>query len=286
MTIQEALKKNETFSDSEKQIADYILDQKEKILTQSVQEIAEATYTSASTVVRLCRKIGLDGFKRFKIAYATELERRIDSMEDVNPDFPFEKTDTAYDIAQKMNVLMGNTIDASYDFLTRNIKEVQKAARLIRRSERIILSGMGDSFLKGQVFQSNLLKIRKVALMCNVLGEQNTLADLATPSDCALVISYSGDTRTVYETVLAFKRNNIPLIALTSNPDSMIGKQADIILEMPKKEEKWAKQATFVSQVATEYYLNVLYSYIYVMDYEENSSFRKRNILEYSDTRY
>nr|MBQ4457210.1 MurR/RpiR family transcriptional regulator [Clostridia bacterium] len=286
MTIQEALRKNESFSDSEKEIAEYILEQKDKILDHSVQDIAEATFTSTSSVVRLCRKIGLDGFKEFKIRYTAELERRIDQMEDINPDFPFEKNDTAFDIAQKMNVLMTNTINASYDMITRNIKNLQNAARLINRSNRILLAGMGDSQLKGQVFQSNMMKINKIILMCNILGEQNSLADIMTKDDCAIIVSYSGDTRLVYETVEVLKRRSVPIIAITSNSGSMIGKAADIILEMPKKEEKWAKQATFVSQVATEYYLNVLYSYIYVMDYETNNSFRKRNIQEHSDTRY
>ena len=207
-------------------------------------------------------------------------------MEDINPDFPFEKNDTAFDIAQKMNVLMTNTINASYDMITRNIKNLQNAARLINRSNRILLAGMGDSQLKGQVFQSNMMKINKIILMCNILGEQNSLADIMTKDDCAIIVSYSGDTRLVYETVEVLKRRSVPIIAITSNSGSMIGKAADIILEMPKKEEKWAKQATFVSQVATEYYLNVLYSYIYVMDYETNNSFRKRNIQEHSDTRY
>lgn len=286
MTIQEALRKNESFSDSEKEIAEYILEQKDKILDHSVQDIAEATFTSTSSVVRLCRKIGLDGFKEFKIRYTAELERRIDQMEDINPDFPFEKNDTAFDIAQKMNVLMTNTINASYDMITRNIKNLQNAARLINRSNRLLLAGMGDSQLKGQVFQSNMMKINKIILMCNILGEQNSLADIMTKDDCAIIVSYSGDTRLVYETVEVLKRRSVPIIAITSNSGSMIGKAADIILEMPKKEEKWAKQATFVSQVATEYYLNVLYSYIYVMDYETNNSFRKRNIQEHSDTRY
>ena len=181
---------------------------------------------------------------------------------------------------------MTNTINASYDMITRNIKNLQNAARLINRSNRILLAGMGDSQLKGQVFQSNMMKINKIILMCNILGEQNSLADIMTKDDCAIIVSYSGDTRLVYETVEVLKRRSVPIIAITSNSGSMIGKAADIILEMPKKEEKWAKQATFVSQVATEYYLNVLYSYIYVMDYETNNSFRKRNIQEHSDTRY
>ncbi len=45
------------------------------------------------------------------------------------------------------------------------------------------------------------------------------------------------------------------------------------------------KQATFASQTATEYYLNVLYSYIYVLDYDVNLKHRKQHISEFGDIR-
>ena len=286
MTIQEALQHEENFSESEKQIAQYILDQREAILHQSVQDICDQTYTSTSSVVRLCRKIGLDGFKDFKIKYAAELERRVDQMDDIDPDFPFEKNDTALDIAQKMDALMTNTINASYDMMARQAKQLQKAARMITKARRIFLVGIGDSYLKGRVFQSNMLKIDKIVLMCGVFGDSTSMADVMTFEDCAIVVSYSGNTDAAYKTVRVLQRHNVPMIAITSDPNSLIGKSAQIILKMPQKEGSWDKQATFASQAATEYFLNVLYSYIYVMDYELNNEYRNRNISEFSDVRY
>lgn len=285
MTIQEALRREELFSDSEKEIANYILEQRENILNQSVQDIAAATYTSTSSVFRVCRKIGLDGFKDFKIKYAAELERRIEQMDDLDPDFPFMKSDTILDIAQKMNVLMINTINDSYDIMVKEAKHLQITARMILKARRIFLVGVGDSFLKGQVFQSNMLKIDKVVMMCGVFGDCTSLADVMTPQDCAIIVSYSGNTRATYDTVKILKSHNVPMIAITSDPDSLIGKSAQIILQMPQKEGSWDKQATFVSQTATEYYLNVLYSYIYVLDYDVNLKHRKQHINEFGDIR-
>ena len=286
MTILEALKQEELFSESEKEIAHYILDQKERILEHSVQDIAEATYTSTSSVVRVCRKIGLDGFKEFKIKFTAELERRMDQMEDLDPDFPFSKKDTALDIAQKTNVLMVNSINASYDLMTRQDKELQKAARMIDNADRVLVVGMGDSFLKGQVFQYNMIKLNKVVLADNVPGDNNTVASIMSPKDCALFISYSGDTEQAYVIAKFLKKRGVPIIAVTSNPDSVIGKISDIVLQMPKKEHSWDKQATFASQAATEYVLNTLYSYFFVMNYNQNISYRKRNITEFGETKF
>lgn len=285
MNLLEALRQENLFSDSEKEIAHYILDQKERLLSQTVHDVADATYTSTSSVVRVCRKIGLQGFKDFKIKLSAELERRMEHMDDINPDFPFSKGDTALDIAQKTSVLMVDSINASYDMMTRQASQLHKAAEMIANADRVFMVGMGDSFLKGQVFQYNMLKINKTVLTDNVPGDISSVVSILRPTDCALIISYSGDTKQVSSVAKFLKKRAIPIISITSNPDSIIGKISNVVLLMPKKEHYWDKQATFASQAATEYVLNTLYSYYYVMNYDQNSSYRKRNIAEFGNAK-
>ena len=284
MTITEALENQSNFSDSEKEIANFILKEKEKILEMSAHDICDATYTSTSSVVRLCRKIGLDGFKDFKIRYAAELERRIGSYEDIDFDFPIDETDSVLDVAQKMNVLMIDSLNTSYDSITRCSKELNNAVDLITRSRHTILVGAGDSLLKGYLFQSNMQKIKQTVISCFIPGEHLTLADMAEPGDCAIVISYSGNQSQTYEAVTQLKKRMVPIIAITGDRNSKIGKLSDIILEMPLKEAGWNKQANFSSQVATEYYLNVLYSCIYVKNYRDSKKIRLRTLKEQSHT--
>ena len=62
------------FSHSEKEIAHYILNEGEKVLNLSIKELAKKTYTSPATIVRLCHKLGLEGYGDFKIKYSAELQ--------------------------------------------------------------------------------------------------------------------------------------------------------------------------------------------------------------------
>ena len=66
MSIMTQLEFELEFSQSEKQIAKYILNHGEEVLSMSVKELAKETYTSPATIVRLCKKIGLDGYNDFK----------------------------------------------------------------------------------------------------------------------------------------------------------------------------------------------------------------------------
>ena len=60
------------FSHSEKEIAHYILNEGEKVLNLSIKELAKKTYTSPATIVRLCHKLGLEGYGDFKIKYSKD----------------------------------------------------------------------------------------------------------------------------------------------------------------------------------------------------------------------
>ena len=68
MDVLEYIKQNyDRFTDSEKLIADYLLETKESIITMSAKEIASITKTSAPTVVRFAKKIGFNSLNEMKL---------------------------------------------------------------------------------------------------------------------------------------------------------------------------------------------------------------------------
>ena len=73
MLIQDLLKNQDTFSDSEKQIADYFLNQKEALRKQGARKIAAAVYVAPSSVVRFCQRLGFGGLEDFREQYLEEL---------------------------------------------------------------------------------------------------------------------------------------------------------------------------------------------------------------------
>ena len=55
------------FTNSEKEIAHYLLSHGEDVLKLTVSQLSQKTYTSPATIVRLCQKLGLEGYNDFKI---------------------------------------------------------------------------------------------------------------------------------------------------------------------------------------------------------------------------
>lgn len=65
MLIIEKLNLKEKMSEGEESIADFVLTLDKELHKYSTRNIAEATYTSAPTVIRLCKKLGFKGFEDF-----------------------------------------------------------------------------------------------------------------------------------------------------------------------------------------------------------------------------
>ncbi len=59
--------------EAEKKIADYIINNKEKVIEMTVSELALESSVSEATIVRFCKKCDLKGFYDLKIKIAKEM---------------------------------------------------------------------------------------------------------------------------------------------------------------------------------------------------------------------
>lgn len=103
MLIEEKLTKQELFTTTEKRIADYIRRNIEAAVYMTIEELAKATYTSHSAIIRLCKKMGFSGFKEFRFELGREVHQLIAQFnQTIDPNFPFSSEDSTQQIAKKM----------------------------------------------------------------------------------------------------------------------------------------------------------------------------------------
>ncbi|WP_367236963.1 MurR/RpiR family transcriptional regulator, partial [Thomasclavelia sp.] len=93
MLIQERLERCD-FSTSEKVIIDFILKEKMKIKNMTTKDIANATFTSPSTLIRIAHKMKFNGWNELKDAYLKEIEYLQSHFLDVDANYPFTNEDT------------------------------------------------------------------------------------------------------------------------------------------------------------------------------------------------
>lgn len=99
---------------------------------------------------------------------------------------------------------------------------------------RVVVSGVGKSGHIGRKIAATLASTGTPSYF--VHGAEASHGDLGmvTRHDACVLISNSGETAELRDITLYTRRFNIPLIAISSNPDSTLMKAADFKLALPK----------------------------------------------------
>ena len=116
--------------------------------------------------------------------------------------------------------------------------EFVQAVKTIRKiNGRVIVTGVGKSGHIGTKIASTFASTGTPSFFVHASEANHGDLGMISRDDAILALSWSGET-TELKGVLAYsKRFNIPLIALTSKRESTLGKEADIVLAVPKHPE-------------------------------------------------
>ncbi len=268
LLVLDQLKDQHNFTQTEKRIADYILQHPSKISTIYIEDLAKLTYTSHSAIIRLCKKIGFTGFREFKIALSTLVHSQLYAAEQVNANFPFDEADSPMTIAKKMADLTTETVKKSFAQL--NDELLSQIVTTLAQAQRVFLFARGDSQIRARSFQNKLIKINKFYILAEEYSDGYWNAASLTKKDCALFISYSGIVPQYDRIMEHFHQEKIPTILLTGNNQSTLLPFAEKALITIQEEYDFAKIGTFSSQVAFEYILDTLFSILYAQEYRQN----------------
>ena len=265
MSIMTQLEFELDFSNSEKNIAKYILDNGDGILNLSIKELAKRTYTSPATIVRLCRKLGLDGYQDFKIKYSAELQFNNKNRIDVN--YPFSNSDSNQQIANQISRLHQEALQDTLALIDYSI--LDQAVSKLEQANHIYLFGLGNSLLAGLDFQHKMLRINKMVEIRNNAGEQVFLAYSCKPGDVAIIISYSGESNEMIDIAKSLKRRHISVIVITSIGDNRISKYSDYLINTGSREKIFSKIAPYASKPSISYILDIIFSCLFKLHYDQ-----------------
>ena len=112
------------------------------------------------------------------------------------------------------------------------------AAQIIARSSgRVIVSGMGKSGHIGRKIAATLASTGTPAYFVHPAEASHGDLGMVQPEDVILALSWSGETTEMSDIVAYAKRFRVTLIGVSSNKDSALGREADILITLPKAKE-------------------------------------------------
>jgi len=105
--------------------------------------------------------------------------------------------------------------------------QVDNMVMAIEKADRIFIMGAGRSGLVGKAFAMRLVQL---GLTAYVVGESVTPA--VTDRDLLIAVSGSGATNSVVHAAKTVKKIGAKIVAVTSYPDSDLGKLADYVVKI------------------------------------------------------
>ena len=260
-------------SPAERGLVDKILVEPEKVSGLSIHELAQLTFASPSTITRLCKKLGLGGYKEFQHLLVYDLallkESELSKIDDL---FPTDTTQQTISKVTRGNIDSLQLIERLNDAAT-----FDACADLMTAARAINLFGMGASLLTAHDLHYKLLRI---GVNCNLIDDwhgQLLYASNSGPDDLAIAISYSGLTEEVIVCATRAQERGSKVIAIVgSGFDSKIARLADEVLFVAST-EPLMRSAAMASRIGQLGVIDILFKLFVNRNYERFSEILERN---------
>ena len=115
---------------------------------------------------------------------------------------------------------------------------LSKALDLLQNTKgRVIVTGMGKSGHIARKMAATFASTGTVCFFVHPAEASHGDLGMISDDDVIIAISYSGESKELSDILIYAKRHNIPLIAITRNPQSALGKNSSLVLKLPDNGE-------------------------------------------------
>ena len=256
---------SQRFSSTERGVAERILQEPQLVVDLSVHELAQKTFSSPSTIVRMCSHTGYSGYKEFRRAVTFELARREQTRQREQKEL--QRSDSLEQIIDKITYANILSLEETRDLMDSSI--LRAGAEVLRRARVIYLFGLGASLCAAKDAYLKFLRLNKLCVINEDWHSQLVQSCNATDQDAALVFSYSGVTAEVIECMKNLKRNGTPIIAITRCVASPVSELADYRLYTAANESLF-RSGAMSSRMSQLNVVDILFTILANADYERS----------------
>lgn len=238
-------------SNTDRRIADLVLQEPNSFILASTSEVAERCRTSEAAASRFAHKLGYSGFPEFKIQLAQDL---INAGKAIHEDIePGESLDAV------KHKLTAATIQALQDSLAvLQTEDIEKAVEMLAGARQIAFVGVGGSGILALDAAHNFMRTGKVSRAFHDSHEQAMFTAICQEGDVVVLISHSGATRDVLEAASLAKARGAGTIGITHLGKPPLRNLVDVCLFTSARETLYRPES-LSSRFATMVILDILF---------------------------
>lgn len=240
-----------TFSNTEKKIADYILEKPQNIVHGTINQVADEIGIADSTVFRFCKRIGFKGYQAMKIILASET---VEPMHDIHE--KVTEDDSEKTITEKIFHSNMKTLEDTLKVI--NEDSFKSAIDTILGGRRVEFFGSGGSNIIALDAYHKLVRTGIPVFAQTDTHMQLMSASQMTEEDVAVLISHTGSTKDILNILEIVKESGVKTIAITNFAKSKLSENVDIPLFTLSEETDYRSEA-LASRIAQLTVIDAIY---------------------------
>ena len=230
----------------ERRVAQAVLDDPAGVAWRNISELARSCGTSATSVVRFCRAIGLRGYPELRLALAGAVAHDdaaavAAASSDIDPD------DDVATITKKIAYADAKAVTDTANHL--DTAMLTRVVDALSDARRIDIYGVGASGYVAVDLQMKLQRIAKPAFAFPDPHMAISSAALRERGDVAVGLSHTGTTVDTIDALREARSHGATTVAVTNFPWSPITEVADLVLLTAARETAF-RSGAMTSRIA------------------------------------
>ena len=214
------------FSDTEKVIADYILENFRELVNLSTRQLAQKTFTSSAAIVRFSQKLGFEGYTDFKTKFLAEMMQHISEPKEK---FISDK-DTINSIVEKVLSIEVGALKDTYENI--NSSRYVRALNYLTKTDHIDFYAMNSNLNIAKLAAESFIMANKYSTVHTSMTVQYLNSYNVPKSHIAFIISRTGENRILSGIAKILHEQEITIFCITSQAKSTIANLSKVVFEV------------------------------------------------------
>ncbi|WP_375315356.1 MurR/RpiR family transcriptional regulator [Spiroplasma endosymbiont of Tipula paludosa] len=230
-------------------LANYIITNTQKVITFRINDLANKTYVSTSTVSRFVKLLGLSGYNEFQHVLKYYLHNIAgDYISHSSPDNKGDYIKTLYENTTKSLQDTHNIIDT---------KKIEQVSLYLTKTQEVILIAGQASYVPCLDLAEKLIRLGFNVKFSNNAYIQNTYCKLSSKNSLVIAVSYSGINFEVLRNLKIVKGNNSHIVTVTKRNKNEVNSYSDVALHVLSNEsiERYVSLTSHLTLIYAELYL-------------------------------
>ena len=212
---------------SERKIGEYILTYPEETIKMTTSQLGIAAESNSTAVIRLCNRIGVNGFTKLKVNLSAEI---VSVDESGYAEIEAEET-----IGTIKNKLLTNAFKSMEETISlMNEFDIERVIELIESASMVYVYGVGNSRIIAENMVQKWSRVGKIVI-CPTDNHQLVSMLGAAPKNALFFgISNSGETREIIELIKLAKKYALKTVGLTQFGQNSLTNKADYTIQTVK----------------------------------------------------